>query len=831
MMKKIYALLFGVVMMLLCIKVNASASLNITCDKSILNEGGSTACSVKLNTNESSISAVNFDINTDFLTMTESSSPGCDSIYGEDGGGYQCNKSYSNGDTILTMTLVAPKKFYNTSYVLKTTGVTILNGSNKVQTASSYSTNLSIKGSLSSSGKSAKLNIECDDTTNIGSTVTCQLVLNLTACYYTSISFDYDKNIIDSFTYDEDAFSSAGIFSSGNKVLVSLGNRMPPFVGRTVVGEIKFTMTSTTKSFALRNIVLSTNEVGYANGTMTNISHDTKRLDDIYFDYNISMKSSKLGDLRVDGATVYNFSSDQTVYNLSISARDIGSDKIKISGVAEDSTATVSGNGTFQLKEGQNVFKVICTNSKVTNGNTKTEYTINITFTDDRSDDNKLKSLSLSDDSKNSININFDPNVTNYSAEVEGSVTSVSISSTLNDLLASYVSGFGNRVVSLAYGSNTILLKVKSEKGNIREYKIVINRKDNRNTDNTLKSLIVNDEVIDLKSNTTKYTIDVNQDVKTAKITSELSNSKASYVKNYGNRTVDLKYGKNTILLKVKAENESIKEYNITVNRKDGRSTNNTLKSLDIDGYINDFKPEVKEYSFEVENSVSKVTIKSELSDLKASYVKNYGNRVVSLNEGNNEILIKVKAENESINEYKIKIFRAYSPEKLKNNTSIKQLSIGNLVINNSEDGIYTYNLNEKVDKLNINVLLTNPNAIYEIVGNNNIDDGSEIKIIVTSEDKKEKKEYLIKVNVVNKDENVKQETNLETKVEEKNSKPNILIIVGAVFVVFLVIGVIAGNKSTKSSTAISQTADTETTLQSSNQQVNTNINQNDKIE
>ncbi len=822
MKKRIRVLLLGVVMLLLCGKVNASASLVINCDKTTLNEGGSTTCTVKVNSTESSISAVNFDINTDFLTVTESDSPGCSSIYDDRGGGYQCSKSYNNGDTVLTMTLAAPKKFYNTNYTLKTTGVTILNGgSTKVQTASSYSYNLNIKGSLPSTGKSASLNLECDDTATVGAVVKCQLVLDLKACYYTSISFSYNKTEIDSFTYDEDAFSTVGNSSSGNTVIVSLGNSITPFVGRTVVGEIKFTMTSASKSISLKNIRLSTNEVGYANGIMTNISHETKKLDDIFFDYNISVKSAKLSSLKVNNEEIKDFDSDQYTYVLAISAIDDGSGKINILGVAEDPTATVSGNGIFQLKEGENVYKITCTNPQSADGVAKREYTINVTYVDNRSTDNTLKSLIISG---SGVDLNFNPNTTNYSIEVEGTLSKTTVVSSLNDPKATYVSGYGNRNINLAYGSNTILIKVKSEKGVIREYKIVVNRKDNRSTDNTLKSLSVNGGEINLKPDTTTYTIDVGQDVKTAKITSELSNSKASYVKDFGNRTVDLKFGANTILVKVKAENEKVNEYKIVINRKDERSTINTLKSLDIDGYITNFKPETKEYSFEVENSVSKVTIKSELSDSKASYVKNFGDRMVFLNEGNNEILIKVQAENEKVNEYKIKVFREYNPEHLKNNTSIKALKIGDTILESDEDGKYIYNSKGDTDKLDINVLLTNSNGKYEIVGNSDIKDGSEIKVVVTSEDKKEQKEYLIEVKVVKQEENNKQEE-VKTVGEEEKYTTNMFIIGIVALVALFVIGLIASKKK-KAPVVTSETVN-EITVNNTQEVNNTDQNNN----
>ena len=72
-------------------------------------------------------------------------------------------------------------------------------------------------------------------------------------------------------------------------------------------------------------------------------------------------------------------------------------------------------------------------------------------------------------------------------------------------------------------------------------------------------------------------------------------------------------------------------------------SSNNYLKSLEIEGYTIDFNKDTNEYSIEVPNGTEKVNIKTSLEDTKA---KVSGDGEVSISEGTNKLEVKVTAEN-----------------------------------------------------------------------------------------------------------------------------------------------------------------------------------------
>lgn len=82
-------------------------------------------------------------------------------------------------------------------------------------------------------------------------------------------------------------------------------------------------------------------------------------------------------------------------------------------------------------------------------------------------------------------------------------------------------------------------------------------------------------------------------------------------------------------------------------------SSNNYLKSLEVEGYTIDFSKDTLEYSIEVPNGTEKINIKTELEDSSAGVS---GDGEVSVSEGTNKIDIKVTAENGNERVYTINV-------------------------------------------------------------------------------------------------------------------------------------------------------------------------------
>ena len=94
-------------------------------------------------------------------------------------------------------------------------------------------------------------------------------------------------------------------------------------------------------------------------------------------------------------------------------------------------------------------------------------------------------------------------------------------------------------------------------------------------------------------------------------------------------------------------------------------------------------------------------------------------------------MVIKTKPKSKSI--YLIHITRK---KKLSNDSTLKSIIIKNYVLSFSQKK-YKYQLEiQKENKLDIQVIPNNDLAKYKVIGNENLKNNSQIKIIVTAEDK-----------------------------------------------------------------------------------------------
>ena len=349
-----------------------------------------------------------------------------------------------------------------------------------------------------------------------------------------------------------------------------------------------------------------------------------------------------------------------------------------------------------------------------------------------------------------------------------------------NNLLARYVANNNNytlieysdgkngrstidTMLNIFIGNNYVILRpalllepieIEEEKSNI----------------NTLKSLQLSGCSIDFNSSTTSYYVTVKDTITSIDITSELTDDKSSYVSGFGNRKVELSPGVNTILIKVMAENGDIKTYSIYVTR-DNKSSINTLKSLQLSGCSIDFNSSTTSYYVTVKDTITNIDITSELTDDKSSYVSGFGNRKVELSPGVNTIFVKVMAENGDIKTYSIYVTRELTENELLKTTDILKLNIKNYNIEFSNDILEYFIEIENEDKLDISLTLLNEKANYEILNNENLQDGSIIIIKITAENGIDTKEYKLYINRNNNSDNNEDEKTNEFNNEQNSSK------------------------------------------------------------
>lgn len=292
----------------------------------------------------------------------------------------------------------------------------------------------------------------------------------------------------------------------------------------------------------------------------------------------------------------------------------------------------------------------------------------------------------------------------------------------------------GTGTKSLNYGTNTFEITVKAEAGNIKIYKLIVNRVDNRSSDSTLKSIKVNNSLISFDSNVFSYSVTLPSNEDTLNVVAEPSNSKATIKYSDNNRKMlpDELY---TMYIYVTAENGSKKTYTVAVRRVDNRSSNNNLKSL----VVNDKKITLnsnQSYTLTVDNKVTTADIKTTLEDTKAK-VEISGNN--NLKVGSNTFKIKVTAENEAIKTYTLTIIRKNADgdiTNLSNNTNLKSLTITNYKIDfNKETLTYNIEVESNVKKLTLKYEVEDSKATVSVDGNKDFKEGlNTVKILVTAE-------------------------------------------------------------------------------------------------
>ena len=414
--------------------------------------------------------------------------------------------------------------------------------------------------------------------------------------------------------------------------------------------------------------------------------------------FEVVVNGTKVGGMDMTGNI--SITGSKKIIKLTFKAKELGSTKISFSGSKQVgvNSATVSTTGCSK--------------------------TINIV--NPPSNNNNLSNLSVSNGS-----INFNKNTTSYNVSVDSNITSIIVNATAEDSGAK-ISGTGNK--SLSYGNNEIKVTVTAANGDKKTYTINVTRKDNRSSNNNLKSLKINDGTLspNFSKDTTNYKLNVPYSVTDldVKATSEDSNAKVSISGNnnlISEETKDVK-------ITVTAENGSKKVYTISVTR--GKDPN---KVLSDNNYLTHLKPNIgilspkfdKEkvnYEIWLPYEIDKINFDYDVEDTKYAVVNFEGEDV--LQPGITNIYkISVTAENNDTRVYTIQVNRAKNPESTSSNTYLKEIILKNGKLNesfNKEKHTYSYTKNADFeieaipeDENSAVKIYEEDNTIYIIVINN----------------------------------------------------------------------------------------------------------------
>jgi len=245
---------------------------------------------------------------------------------------------------------------------------------------------------------------------------------------------------------------------------------------------------------------------------------------------------------------------------------------------------------------------------------------------------------------------------------------------------------------------------------------------------NTLDSLVI--DGVSLSPKFDKNVLSYKATTKSERIVikAKVSDSSSKIEGDLGEKKLNI--GVNNFVVKVTSARGNVREYKIYITRTiDKKSSDVTLKSLKISNAKIDFKKDVFLYQVNVSNEVESIDIEAVANDKKALVNIDKPDKLVV---GENNIKVIVTAEDGTKGVYEIVVNRMH---KLSSDASVKNLIIKNYDINFSSD-VFNYELEiDNEDSLDIDVILNNDKATYNIEGNRNLIDGSIIKIVVTAED------------------------------------------------------------------------------------------------
>jgi hypothetical protein len=297
----------------------------------------------------------------------------------------------------------------------------------------------------------------------------------------------------------------------------------------------------------------------------------------------------------------------------------------------------------------------------------------------------------------NDINVNhgslsFSDSKTSYTVKVGSSIDSITIDVSADsdyDVTIDGEDGNSN-TVDLNKGDNRIRIKVKDTTGDkdpVTYYVNVIrgsssSSDDNYDDDNYddiyLQNITVNEGTLDFSRTTSRYTINVPSSLDKIEIKAKPEDSEDNVsvdgnIVNKGNnyaKTVTLNQGTNTIKVTVIDADQNERTYTLYINRGGNTTTTSSgvrdteqdsiyLDTLLIDNgntYLG-FTKRVTSYNVNVNKSCDEIIIKAEPEDsgniarVNGDRVDSDGKKIVKLNEGKNEIKVKVSNEDDTFDD------------------------------------------------------------------------------------------------------------------------------------------------------------------------------------
>lgn len=386
----------------------------------------------------------------------------------------------------------------------------------------------------------------------------------------------------------------------------------------------------------------------------------------------VASSDNNLNNMSVSGYTISPaFNKDTLEYSVTIPNE---ADAIIVNTEKSDSKATVAINGATGLQVGENTVEVVVTaedgSSKIYKIKVTREEKVEVPVEKDK--DATLSKLNVSG---YTLSPTFKPNINTYTMTVQSTVDGLKVDAIPTSSKAT-VEVSGN--LNWQYGMNTITITVTAENGDKNTYTVNVNRKSpetkeepKKSGDSYLTSLTVKGAELNptFDKDRSSYEITVPYEVDKLDI-SFITSDKNAKVEVLDNEPLQVNK-KQTIRIKVTAEDGSVREYTINATRS-AMSSNTYLKELSAGDFL--LTP-----LFDKETLNYKTTVKPGTKELNLTAIAENPNAKVEIfgnsdfKEGTNIVMIRVTDENGFNKIYQIEV------EKLER--SIFGMSVGQFLM------------------------------------------------------------------------------------------------------------------------------------------------------
>ena len=240
------------------------------------------------------------------------------------------------------------------------------------------------------------------------------------------------------------------------------------------------------------------------------------------------------------------------------------------------------------------------------------------------------------------------------------------------------------------------------------------------------------------------YKIEVNSDK--ISVFATLTSSDASYVEGYEPRTINLNYGENKILIKIKNKEGKVRTYTIIAIRTDDRVSNNLLTDLTVSKGKIEFDPYVTDYDIEVPKNTKKVSINGTLASDTSSFVEGNEPREIELTEDITTAVLEVISQSGITRSYVLTFIKKGAEEETSTSAYLDTLTIEGTAIDFNKE-IYEYSVTVPYEYSSVNVYAfpESDNAFAEVEGDRGLKVGAN-NLKITVKNGKLTKTYTITV-------------------------------------------------------------------------------------